>query len=104
MPFSSIPKLFVSSLTIIVCFFVLLPTDIVAFDKHKSNTILNQKGYTLSIFGNGLRDSNGTVYRKYGNVIKDSNGEIWELYGNSIKRKSDSKTCRVFGRSIKCEQ
>lgn len=61
-------------------------------------------GKTLSKFGNGLKDSDGTLYFKYGNAIKDSNGELWQLYGSSsIRRKSDGKTCRVIGVSIKCD-
>lgn len=75
-----------------------------AFDKRRSNTIMMENGKTLSKFGNGLKDSDGTLYMKYGNAIKDSNGEIWQLYGNnSIRRKSDGKTCFIFGNSIKCD-
>lgn len=77
--------------------------DLYAFDKHKSNTIMTQNGKTISKFGNGLKDSDGTVYQKYGTSIRDSNGEIWQLFGNTIKRKSDGKSCRVFGNSIKCK-
>jgi hypothetical protein len=74
-----------------------------AFDKHKSNTMMMQSGKSVSRFGNGLKDSDGTVYMKYGNAIKDSKGNIWQLFGNSIKRKSDGKTCVIFGNSIKCK-
>lgn len=75
-----------------------------AFDKRTSNTIMMENGKTLSKFGNGLKDSDGTLYMKYGNAVKDSNGDIWQLYGNnSIRRKSDGKTCFIFGNSIKCD-
>jgi len=70
--------------------------------KSQGVTVMVGGDKSVSTFGSLLKDSEGTTYQRYGSAIKDSKGGIWQRFGNSIKRKSDGKTCVIFGQSIKC--